>query len=67
MVDAQASYPSASALLLDAYKPGVPGGTGEVFEWSWVAEGQATQNLPTPIILAGGLTPKNVVCAITET
>jgi phosphoribosylanthranilate isomerase len=29
-------YPSASAMLLDAYKAGIPGGTGEVFDWSLI-------------------------------
>ncbi|MBV1880527.1 MAG: phosphoribosylanthranilate isomerase [Pseudomonadales bacterium] len=69
--DALTGYPSASALLLDAYKPGVPGGTGEVFEWSWVRDDQSEVEcedvLSTPIVLAGGLTPGNVESAITET
>jgi phosphoribosylanthranilate isomerase len=55
-------YPSASAILLDAYRPGVPGGTGETFDW---------QRIPTqsvrPIVLAGGLTPDNVASAIQAT
>ncbi|MBL4867141.1 MAG: phosphoribosylanthranilate isomerase [Pseudomonadales bacterium] len=65
--DALASYPSAAALLLDAYKPGVPGGTGDVFEWNWLREAQSKRQLSKPIILAGGLTPSNVVSAITQT
>ncbi len=52
-------FPSALAVLLDSYKPGVPGGTGETFDWSLVP---ATP--PTPIILAGGLDPDNVNHAI---
>ena len=35
-VDIQAEcerYASATAILLDAYRPGVPGGTGESFDW----------------------------------
>jgi len=42
-------YASASGILLDAYKPGVPGGTGEAFDWARVpqAAGKA-------IVLAGG-------------
>lgn len=52
-------YPSASAILLDAYKAGVPGGTGEVFNWSLIPE-----KLPLPVILAGGLTPDNVKAAV---
>jgi phosphoribosylanthranilate isomerase len=52
-------FPSALAVLLDSYKPGVPGGTGETFDWSLVP---ATP--PKPIILAGGLDPENVNHAI---
>ena len=56
------TYLSASAILLDAYRPGVPGGTGETFDWQRVP-----QNSPLPIVLAGGLTPKNVAAAIQST
>ncbi|WP_319381377.1 phosphoribosylanthranilate isomerase [Thiomicrorhabdus sp.] len=52
-------YASASGLLLDTYKPGVPGGTGESFNWQW-----ARPPHPVPIILAGGLTAENVADAI---
>ena len=54
-------YPSASAMLLDAYKAGVPGGTGEVFDWSLIPA-----TLSKPIVLAGGLTPSNVEQAIKQ-
>ena len=54
-------FPSALAVLLDSYKPGVPGGTGETFDWSLVP---ATP--PKPIILAGGLAPENVAAAIEQ-
>ncbi|WP_350404534.1 phosphoribosylanthranilate isomerase [Pseudomonas sp. W17] len=53
------AYPRASGILLDTYVEGVPGGTGEAFDWSLVPQG-----LSKPIILAGGLTPDNVVAAI---
>lgn len=56
------AYPSASGILLDAYRPGVPGGTGETFDWEQVPA-QSTK----PIILAGGLTPENVADAISST
>ena len=46
-------------MLLDTYVEGVPGGTGEAFDWSLVPQG-----LSKPIILAGGLTPDNVAAAI---
>jgi phosphoribosylanthranilate isomerase len=48
-------YASARGLLLDTYVPGVPGGTGQTFNWSLIPK-----NLNKHIILAGGLTPKNV-------
>jgi phosphoribosylanthranilate isomerase len=59
---AMAVYPSASGILLDAYRPGVPGGTGETFDWDRVPE-----QAPCPLVLAGGLTPENVKQAITAT
>lgn len=52
-------YRGAAGLLLDAYCPGTPGGTGESFEWSRVP-----QDLNLPIVLAGGLTSANVGEAI---
>ena len=54
-------YGEARALLLDAYHPSAPGGTGEVFDW-----GRIPHDLPLPIILAGGLGPDNVGRAIAE-
>src|SRR5690554_2713905 len=38
---AAAAYRGARALLLDAYRPGVPGGTGETFDWSRIPAGLA--------------------------
>lgn len=52
-------YSAASALLLDAYSPGVPGGTGESFDWDRIPS-----ELSHKIILAGGLTADNVTEAI---
>lgn len=52
-------YASASGILLDTYVAGVPGGTGEAFDWSLVPA-----KLSKPIILAGGLSPANVAQAI---
>jgi phosphoribosylanthranilate isomerase len=52
-------YAGARALLLDAYFPGVPGGTGERFDW-----GLIPPELGPRIVLAGGLTPDNVAEAI---
>lgn len=56
---AAAAYRGARALLLDAYRPGVPGGTGETFDWSRIPAG-----LAKPVILAGGLGADNVAEAI---
>ncbi|GAB3057167.1 phosphoribosylanthranilate isomerase [Simiduia litorea] len=57
-----AAYPSASGFLLDAYKKGVPGGTGESFDWARVPKSCAHH-----LLLAGGLTPSNVGAAIEQT
>ena len=46
--------------LLDSYRPGVPGGTGETFAWELVAGRRAG----VPLILSGGLTADNVAEAI---
>lgn len=54
-------FPSALALLLDSYKPGVPGGTGETFDWSLIPA-----QLTKSIILAGGLETNNVAHAIQQ-
>ena len=55
-------YQTSSGLLLDAYKPGVPGGTGEKFNWDRVPA-----KLSKPIILAGGLDAGNIQSAIQAT
>ena len=47
-------------LLLDTYSPGVYGGTGETADWSLAAA--IAERLP--LILAGGLNPRNVGVAI---
>lgn len=58
---AAVEYHQAQALLLDAYRPGVPGGTGETFDWSRIPA-----QLAKPVILAGGLNATNVGAAITQ-
>ncbi len=55
-------YSAGAAVLLDAYKPGVPGGTGERFDWDRVP---AFPELP--VVVAGGLNADNVADAITAT
>ncbi|WP_445010025.1 phosphoribosylanthranilate isomerase [Vreelandella stevensii] len=54
-------YAAAQALLLDAYRPGVPGGTGETFDWSRIPAA-----LQKPVILAGGLTVENIAAAVAQ-
>jgi phosphoribosylanthranilate isomerase len=54
-------YSRASGILLDTYVAGVPGGTGETFDWTLIPS-----QLSKPIILAGGLTPDNVSQAIAQ-
>ena len=51
---------AAQALLLDTYKQGQTGGTGETFDWRLAKEARQFG----PIILAGGLNPDNVARAI---
>lgn len=54
-----ADFNAARGLLLDAWVPGVPGGTGERFDWDLIPP-----QLSGPVILSGGLTPGNVAEAI---
>ena len=51
----------ACAYLLDAFKEGVPGGTGRVFDWKIAARAGKSGRA---IILSGGLTPDNVSEAV---
>jgi phosphoribosylanthranilate isomerase len=55
-------YGQAQALLLDAYSDTAFGGTGLTFDWNLIP-----QNLPKPVILAGGLNVGNVAEAIRKT
>ena len=58
-VAAQArAYSGGRAILLDSYRAGMPGGTGETFDWERVPK------LAMPIILAGGLDADNVESAV---
>ena len=52
-------YPNAAGILLDTYHKDVAGGSGQCFDWSMIPE-----NIPFPLILAGGLNPDNVASAI---
>ncbi len=52
-------YQYASALLLDAYHPGIKGGSGSQFDWNLIP-----QQCSLPIILAGGLQIDNAKQAV---
>ncbi|QEY58847.1 phosphoribosylanthranilate isomerase [Pseudomonas sp. C27(2019)] len=56
-----AQYSGAQGVLLDAWVPGVHGGTGERFDWARIPE-----NLAKPLILAGGLNADNVGQAVRQ-
>jgi phosphoribosylanthranilate isomerase len=59
LVKYASDFSDARALLLDAFVPGLPGGTGERFDWRLIPAG-----LNKPIILSGGLNPDNVAEAV---
>ena len=52
-------YRTAKGLLLDAFVDGSQGGTGATFDWELIPD-----QLPLPLILAGGLHADNVADAI---
>ena len=51
------------AVLLDAFQPGSYGGTGQTVDWNAVRQ-RGDKLLGLPTVLAGGLTPENVVAAM---
>jgi phosphoribosylanthranilate isomerase len=53
-------FSTASAILLDGFRPGLHGGTGATLDWELAAHAASHAR----IILAGGLTPDNVAQAI---
>lgn len=59
--EAVAQWPGACGILLDSYRPGVPGGTGEVFDWTMIPVERKWS-----LVLAGGLDASNVQQAITQ-
>ena len=56
-----AQYSGAQGILLDAWVPGIHGGTGERFDWSAIPD-----NLAKPLILAGGLNADNISQAMQQ-
>ena len=61
LLQCEAEFKSAKALLLDTYSEAAVGGTGQVFDWNLIPN-----NLTKPVILAGGLTADNVALAIQQ-
>jgi len=61
LIELSATYNSARGVLLDTYRPGVAGGTGETFDW-----GLVPARIPN-LVLAGGLHAGNVAEAIAAT
>ena len=51
-----------AAFLFDTHVPGLFGGTGTRFDWSWLQDFS-----DRPFVLAGGLDPDNVARAVSET
>ncbi|MCT7988816.1 phosphoribosylanthranilate isomerase [Laspinema olomoucense] len=54
--------PLVDTLLLDAYHPGLLGGTGQTLDWNLLKQ----FNPGCPWLLAGGLTPENIQGAIAQ-
>jgi phosphoribosylanthranilate isomerase len=56
---AMAHYEGAQGILVDAYDPATPGGSGTVFDWT-----RLPMSRLRPLVLAGGLDPRNVAEAV---
>ncbi|MFQ5646891.1 MAG: phosphoribosylanthranilate isomerase [bacterium] len=62
LTEIRAQYAGLHTILLDAYKQGVPGGTGQTFNWELAGEAGSFSR----IILSGGLRPENVRQALNQ-
>jgi phosphoribosylanthranilate isomerase len=60
-LDGMVAY-QVAGFVLDAFVDGVPGGTGITIDWELAGQAQ----MLGPVILAGGLTPVNVLEAIRQ-
>ncbi len=56
----QMAHYRVSAFLLDSYREGLRGGTGETFDWHLAVVAKTFGR----VVLAGGLTPENVAGAV---
>ncbi len=63
-LDAIPRFTTASAVLLDAYVPGVMGGTGKRFPWDLAL---MAKRFGKPVIVAGGLSPETVPVCVSTT
>jgi len=61
-VDVSSYSPVIDSVLLDTYVKGNEGGTGVSFDWSLID----SLKLDRPLILAGGLTPDNIIDAVSS-
>ena len=60
LTNAQIYYDLVDTILLDAYHPQLLGGTGKTLDWQDLTNFQP----PLPWLLAGGLTPDNILEAL---
>ena len=60
-INIASDYPDASAILLENFKEGQPGGTGSSFNWELLRN---IKSLDMKIIVSGGINIKNVHNAI---
>ncbi|PSB34654.1 phosphoribosylanthranilate isomerase [Stenomitos frigidus] len=63
LLQANAYAAWVDTLLLDAYDPKLPGGTGKTLDWSSLSQFRPA----CPWFLAGGLTPDNILDALCQT
>ncbi len=59
IIDEITAHRNAIGVLVDSYVPGIPGGTGNVFDWSLIPDEEKRK-----VVLAGGLNAGNVSQAI---
>jgi phosphoribosylanthranilate isomerase len=57
-------YKNVDLYLLDTYVKTKKGGTGETFNWDFIYK---LKGFKKPLILSGGLNPKNIIRAIKKT